>query len=290
MSDIKHDNALATFSSWLDDDKNIKLSESSINTHQLFALSAEGDSSVSGQNSISTGTLASQESAQGKILDNAIARGDKDEITKVLTSSTGNAVSSILGLSQSRSGWNPLDPDNDSNSKGFTRFVESLLKVPYFNTTQSERTTVNYEEENYDSLISKVVDLYSGIEEKDKSKIKTSIVNLAKACTSRVNTKNTKTLFVQNTLNASNKNIVVQLQQTFMMMERSHTSGKGAPKDKYKTEIIVQVLELTFQGDIWTKSAAEKLAEKFAKSWDDWLNDTTTPESDDAKNIKFCFK
>ncbi|MEH2919900.1 hypothetical protein ACFFL1_03750 [Samsonia erythrinae] len=289
MSDIQHDNTLTLFSSWLDDDKQLKLSESSMKTHRLFVLSEEGDSSVSGQNTISTGTLAPQESEQGKILDDAIARGDKNDIAKVLASSTGNAVSSILGLSQSRSGWNPLEPDKESNEKGFTLFIESLLKVPYFNTTQAESTTVHYEEENYDSLINKVVDLYDGVEERDKSKIKSSIVNLAKACTSRVNTQNTKTLFVQNTLNAYNKNIVVQLQQTFMMMERSHSSGKGAPKDKYKTEISVKVLELTFQGNIWTKDAAEKLANKFAKSWDDWLDDTSTPESDNAKNINFCF-
>ncbi|KHK49115.1 hypothetical protein PI87_27015 [Ralstonia sp. A12] len=209
----------------------------------------------------------------------------------LLTQSTANAVSSILGLSQTRSGWNPLDPTEKENAQGFQRFVEQILKVPYFNTTQAETKTVHYQESNYNSLIDKVVDLYDGVTQQDKEKIKRSIVNLAKACTSRVNQKNTQTLFVQNTMHApgNSRNIVVQLAQTFMMMELDHRTGKGAPQDQFKTEISVRVLELTFQGDIWDRSAAEKLAAKFVQSWDDWLNDSTTPPSPQQRKIAFCF-
>ncbi|WP_413111872.1 hypothetical protein [Thaumasiovibrio sp. DFM-14] len=280
---------LALFDYWLDDHKQLTLSAAQLTTHSLFLAADEGDSNVSGQNSIGAGPNAAAEAQQGKQMDQAIAAGNLDEAIRILTASTGNAVSSILGLAQSRTGWNPLDPDNAQNAAGFENFVGSLLKVPYFNVTQSERTTVHYEESNYNSLIDKVVSLYDGVMASDVGAIKKSIVDLAQACTSRVNTQNTKTLFVQNTINAAGQNIVVGIQQTFMMMERSHSSGKGAPKDQYKTEITVNTMELTFQGNLWNASAAEKLANKFVKSWDDWLDGSTTPPAKGQENVVFCF-
>ncbi|OOE48866.1 hypothetical protein [Salinivibrio kushneri] len=282
-------NLTSHFDTWLNNHQNLVSSRQQLQHSTLFAAPRDGDSTVSGQNTIGAGKNAKTESAQGKKLDDAINAGNHSEIVDLLTESTGNAVSSILGLAQSRTGWNPLDPDNDKNAEGFQEFVSSILKVPFFNVTQSERTTVHYEEENYNSLIDKVVGLYDGITEQDVPLIKNSIVNLAKACTSRVNTQNTKTLFVQNTMNATGTDIVVGIQQTFMMMERSHSSGKGAPKDHYKTEITVNVMELTFKGGLWNKSAAEKLADKFVKSWDDWLDGTTTPASPSADQTQFCF-
>ncbi|WP_139234399.1 hypothetical protein [Kosakonia arachidis] len=70
-------------------------------------------------------------------------------------------------------------------------------------------------------------------------------------------------------------------------MERSHNTGKSAPKDKCKTQVDVKVMELTFSSALWTRDAAVKLVEKFVKSWDDWLDENTTPDT--SKNIKFCF-
>lgn len=281
---------LNEFCLWVDDIKQVNLHLNKLATNSLFVIPDDGDSNVSGQNTISIGSNAPAESDDGKLLDKAIQAGDNQEVVSILTNSTGNAVSSILGLAQSRTDWNPLDPDNEKNAVGFQNFVTSILKVPYFNVTQSERTTVHYEEDNYNSLIDHVVDLYDGVAGSDVGKIKKSIVDLAKACTSRVNTKNTKTLFVQNTMAATGTDIVVGLQQTFMMMEKSHESGKGAPKDHFRTEITVNVMELTFKGNLWNRSAAEKLAAKFVKSWDDWLDDTTTPQTDNVKQIDFCFE
>ncbi len=68
-----------------------------------------------------------------------------------------------------------------------------------------------------------------------------------------------------------------------------HRTGKGAPQDKFRTEIEVNILELTFKSDIWERSTAEKLANKFIESWDDWLNDTKTPPSPHQRNVVFCF-
>ncbi|WP_027721975.1 hypothetical protein [Maridesulfovibrio zosterae] len=278
----------AKFDQWLENPQLITMEKGLTDAAFMFYIPESGDSNVSGQNSTATGSNAQKESAQGKELDEAIGKGDEEAIVRLLTNSTGNAVSSILGLAQSRTDWNPLDPNNDKNAEGFQNFIKSILKVPFFNVTQSERTTVHYEETNYNDLIDKVVDLYDGITKSDIPLIKNSIVNLAKACTSRVNTKNTKTLFVQNTMNATGTDIVVGIQQTFMMMERSHESHKGAPKDQYKTEITVNVMELTFKGSIWNKDAAKKLAAKFVKSWDDWLDGTTTPPEKKAAAIKYC--
>ncbi len=286
---------LNDFVSWLDQQENTSRAATAQQTLSRLTIpsgpSLAGGSSVSGQNSVAMGNGAPEASRQGQALDVAIEKGDKKTIVDLLTESTANAVSSILGLSQTRSGWNPLDPNSAQNAQGFQRFVEQILKVPYFNTTQAETKKVHYQESNYNSLIDKVVDLYDGVTEQDKDKIKRSIVNLAKACTSRVNQKNTNTLFVQNSLHApgNSRDIVVQLAQTFMEMELDHRTGKGAPQDKFRTEIEVNILELTFKGDIWERSAAEKLANKFIESWDDWLNDTTTPPSPHQRNVVFCF-
>ncbi len=286
---MKNNNYL--FQDWLDQNDHVDSLKEKEHVLKLFAIpQSDTDSSVSGQNSIGAGDQAQAQSEAGVDLDKAIKDGKKDTVIEILTNSTGNAVSSILGLAQSRSNWNPLNPDSAKNQEGFQVFVSELLKVPIFNITQSSTTDVKYKEENYNSLIDKVVDLYDGIVEKDKTQIKNSIVNLAKACSSRVNTQNTKTLFVQNTLNAQKgENIVVGLQQTFMMMERSHATGKGAPKDSYKTEISVKTLELTFQSNLWNKQLATGLAGKFVKSWDDWLNGGTTPPAATEKSIDFCF-
>ena len=280
---------LESFNQWLDDHESIALTAAHNDVLAMYAFQ-DGDSSVSGQNTIPVGDMAATQAAAGKQLDAAKQAGNLDEMINILTSSTGNAVTSILGLSQSRTDWNPLDPDNTNNAQGFTNFVKNILKNPLFTTTQSENKTVHYQESNYDSLIDKVVDLYDGISGQDIDQVKKSIANLAKACTSRVNTSNTSTLFVQNTLNApEGENIVVMLQQSFMMMEYNHNTGKGAPKDTYKTEITVNTLELSFNSAAWNRSYAESLAKKFTQSWDDWLNDTTTPAAPSQKAINFCF-
>ncbi|WP_435952935.1 hypothetical protein [Dryocola sp. BD626] len=289
MTITQQQQSLSAFNEWLENDKKVSLTGPALKAHALFEVKTSGDSSVSGQNTIATGNDAAKQAAVGQDLDKAIKDQNKNEIVDILARNPGNAVTSILGLAQSRTDWNPLDPDNAKNSKGFTDFVASILKVPFFTTTQSETKTVHYEEENYNSLIDKVVDLYDGVTDQNKEKIKLSISNLIKACTSRVNTQNTDTLFVQNTLQAANGNIVVQLQQTYMYMELDHNTGKGAPKDKYKTQIDVKVLELTFSSALWTRDAAEKLADKFVQSWDDWLNGTTTPDSAKQSRLKFCF-
>lgn len=287
MASTQHQDLLLKFHDWVDNKSTAPLHGSLLKAHGLFKVETSGDSSVSGQNTIATGDQASYQAEVGKALDRAIKNQEKDKIIDILASNPGNAVTSILGLAKTRTTWNPLDPDNKKNAQGFMDFVEQILRVPYFRITQSEHPTVHYEEENYDSLINKVADLYAGITEASKEKVKKSIVNLAMACTSRVNTKNTDTLFVQNSIQSANDDIVVQLEQTYMLMERSHNTGKGAPKDKYKTQVDVKVLELTFSSALWTRDAAIKLAAKFVKSWDDWLDENTTPET--SKHIKFCF-
>ena len=287
MNTMPQQDILAKFNAWVENKHNEPLEGHLLKAHSLFRMENSGDSSVSGQNTIAIGDQAARQAEVGNALNQAIKDQNQSEIIDILANNPGNAVTSILGLAKTRTTWNPLDPDNSKNSQGFMDFVEQILRVPYFRITQSEHPTVNYEEENYDSLIDKVAELYEGITEVNKEKVKNSIVNLAKACTSRVNTQNTDTLFVQNSIQASNNDIVVQLEQTYMLMERSHSTGKGAPKDKYKTQVDVKVLELTFSSSLWTRDAAVKLAAKFVKSWDDWLNDNTTPDT--ARNVTFCF-
>ncbi|UIJ38571.1 hypothetical protein LWC08_03100 [Desulfobaculum bizertense] len=278
------------FDQWLDGGSSISLDTKQTEIISKFTVFGEGDSQISGQNSTATGPDAAKESQQSKEVDSAKKEGDLDKLAKLLYESKGNAVASILGLAQSRSGWNPLDPEKKNNFDGFREFVSQILRVPYFSIQQSEDSSVHYSEENYDKLIDDVAGLYDSITAADKEQIKKSVVKLAKACTSRVNTSNTDTLFVQNTMNASEDgDIIVGLEQSYMLMEYDSHSGKGAPKDKYKTDIEVKVVELLFKGSIWTPEAARKLAAKFVKSWDDWLDDTSTPETSDSGKIKFCF-
>ncbi|PCS22318.1 hypothetical protein [Candidatus Enterovibrio escicola] len=278
------------FDTWLSDVKELRVPKELMPVRNNFVLSdLFSDSTVTGQNSIGCGIDANEQSKQGKLVDEAKERGDLVELTNLLASSTGNAVSSILGLAQSRTDWNPQDPCNINNPNGFIKFIEKLLTMPYFLAAKSEKTGVHYDNNNYDSLINNIVDLYTGLTESDKTLVKSSVISLAKACTSRVNTKNTKTLFIQQTLDASDRNIVVRIHQTFMIMEYDKQNNKGCPTSHFGTDLDVNVLELTFQGNLWSKEAAKKLANVFVQSWDDWLQYTTTPSLDEKQPKKYCF-
>ncbi|CAA2931257.1 hypothetical protein ARSQ2_02409 [Arsenophonus endosymbiont of Bemisia tabaci Q2] len=53
---------------------------------------------------------------------------------------------------------------------------------------------VNYQYENYNDLIDKVVNIFEGISGFDKNKIKKSVTDLAKAALSHAELKNTDTI------------------------------------------------------------------------------------------------
>lgn len=281
-----------TFTSWLENPQSlVDSSEHGEFLQSLAVSSAEPvEQTIAAQNSVPIGDAAPSEAAQGDALNQAKADGDTKKLAEILAASAGNAVTSMLGLAQSSSGWNPQDPDAAKNQQNFTKLIGILLANPLMVIKQRDTKSVHYQESNYNSLIDKVVDLYDGIAGDDIGKIKNSIANLAKASTSRVNTSNTSSLFVQNTLNAAeSSDIVIMFQSSTMMMEYSHSSGKGAPKDTYKTEIDVTTIELHFNSAAWTPGMAESLAKKFTQAWDDWLNGTTTPDAPNQADIEFCF-
>ncbi|MGS1844726.1 hypothetical protein [Klebsiella michiganensis] len=110
-------------------------------------------------------------------------KSDLDVLAEKLVKSPANFVTTILGIAQAKTKWNPLQPDKSENEKNFYNYVDQVLRFPLMVCSKSEDTNVHYEYSNYDSLIDNISSLYDSATEKDKKGIKDSLVQLVKSLT-----------------------------------------------------------------------------------------------------------
>ncbi|AOT08268.1 hypothetical protein [Pseudoalteromonas luteoviolacea] len=213
-----------------------------------------------------------------------------NELADAFIKHPSSAVSTLLNAARSAAGWNPVSGDTKESALGFKKYTDIISRITLLTISEASSEELRYEESNYNQLIDMITDTLSGIFEGSTKKIKSSLVDLAKACTSQSNTENTATVFSQNEVTTENsgKKVSYSIAYTFMKMELSHQSGKSAPADKFKEETLTVGAKFDFDVDTFTNAQAKKLArlKLGVSTLEQFVEATTTPEA--PKPIKFC--
>lgn len=260
---------------------------SSFFTPLLGAVGAPILQTLAGENPALCGTGAAAARQAGAQISRDLHDGATQAAIDALYASIPNTVSTVLGLAQSSSGWNPVNPDDPQAAQKFVAYSERISSFPLLVLQSASTNNLHYQESNYNSLIDKISALYTDVSSRDIGAIKTSLSNIIKACTSRVNTKNTQTLFTQSTIVADGGTISLVLCSSTIMMEYNHQSGKGAPKDTYRTDIAARQVIYQFNASAYSKAIARSLLNKTFTSVDEWINGATTPPG--PAKVQFCF-
>ena len=187
----------------------------------------------------------------------------------------------MLTIARSSSGFNPLSNDVTGQEPKFKQYLENVNESPFFDIPFSSTTTIKQTSQDYNKLIDDILALYEGITTGDKSKIKDSLLQMAKAATSRKETQQSQTLFAQNTIQGSGSDVTVYIYYSTVQM-----TLKDGKSTSFQSDYEIMQARLNFFVDFWP-IYAEKVMNVNYTAVNQWLNHMTTPPGN-AGSQKFC--
>jgi hypothetical protein len=190
------------------------------------------------------------------------------------------ACSTILDIARQKAGYNPTKPDDPKGKEKFLDYLNRVQKAPFFTLTYAERETIKSESRNYDELINAIADTFQGLVEENKKAVVSALSGLAKVAANSESTKQTKDLFVQNVISASNQ-YSVYLYTCHVDMESATKKGVKEKQSLFE----VSTTKLDFKKSLWP-TAARKVYDITVLAIDDWLDDNTTVA--ESNNFKLC--
>lgn len=168
-------------------------------------------------------------------------------------------------------GYQPQTLDNSgAQSAQYQQYLKNIGSNPIFVLQMSDRQHYERTSSDWNTVIDAIANTFEGITAEDKNKIVTGLKDLATAASSKMETTQTQSIFVQNAVNVDGKVTLYLYNSSVSFYEKS---GKGFDV-KQNTFDIVR-LELAFQTQLWPQIVA-KVAAKFYSSIDDWLNNNST--------------
>ena len=206
-----------------------------------------------------------------------------NELLKIFTDNPATGCTTVMDMARIAAGFNPLSPELESNQKAFDDYVTRIMRAPFFFLNTSSRTDYQRGEKNWDVVINSIVDLYEGIESQSKQEIKKSLISMARAATSRTNTRQTKNLFAQSTIDLEEE-IQVYIYSSTISLEESERKGSTSKQ----TDIAIIKARLTFYKNLWP-SYAQTVMNRHVKLVNDWLDENTTKPGIQPINLT-CFK
>ena len=235
--------------------------------HDVFPDAAGGSSATVGANFL--GTDNSDPGARGE----QIYSDPKNLPT---------AVASIMNHSQKKAKFHPASDTPEEVARAYNEYIRQIDNTPFFHLQKNERTDQTYNSKNYNKLIDQVVKLYDGITEADRNKIKNSIADMGKAVFGESSAEQWKNIFSQTTIDKVEEGYAkIYIYYTSLYMK--HEEGKSEVEvQKYS----VNRAEYIVLDDI-IRAYAEKLASLDKKNIDDWLDESSTPE---RENAALCFE
>ncbi len=206
-----------------------------------------------------------------------------NELLRIFMSNPATGCTTVMDMARIAAGFNPLSPELKDNQKAFDDYVGRIMSAPFFFLNDSSRTDYHRGEKNWNVAVNAIVNLYEGIETQSKEQIRKSLINMTEAATSRKNTRQTKSLFAQSTVNLE-KEIQVYIYSSTISMEESKSKG-GTSK---QTDITIIKARLTFYKNLWP-SYAQMVMNRHVKLVSDWLDANTTKPGTQPVNLT-CFK
>lgn len=226
---------------------------------------------------ILVGSKAPQALANAKALK---AATDDESKFNIFKNDYACACSTVLDIARQKAGYNPTNPDDPKGKQKFLDYLNRVQKAPFFTLTYAERETIKSESKNYDELINAIADTFQGLVEENKKAVVSALGGLAKVAANSESTKQTKDLFVQNVISASNQ-YSVYLYTCHVDMESATKKGVKEKQSLFE----VSTTKLDFKKSLWP-TAARKVYDITVLAIDDWLDDNTTVAESD--NFKLC--
>lgn len=190
---------------------------------------------------------------------------------------------SVLDMARVASGYDPNGSATDTqNIAKFNDYLRRVLTAPFFHLTMNEHSEYHREESNWTAAINEISNLFDGVQGEDKSKIVSSITNLANAVASHKDTRQTSNLFTVSAINAPNNNSIIEVYLYSSKIEMIESEYKGS--DCKQTDIDIRKINLRFNKEMW-KSYARKVLERHVKLVDDWLDDNSTRPGTETVNL-----
>ncbi|MFF5994846.1 hypothetical protein AAGS61_08785 [Lysinibacillus sp. KU-BSD001] len=189
-------------------------------------------------------------------------------------------LTTILDIARIVSNYNPAlptDKESDETKKArvvaYNQYITKVLQNPLMHLKSNYEKKYTKRTSNWNTAIDEISNLYDGISERDKEKIKTSLKALAEAASSRSNTANTENIFAQNVIVCNDEEIEFCIYSSSVTM--LYSGGKNTVK---QVEFTLNETHIRFTKELWSKYSDAVLAKHLALL-DDWLTGITTPNS-----------
>lgn len=188
---------------------------------------------------------------------------------EALRTNFATGCTSILDIARISSKFDPFE----SQFSAFDRYIKTILSSPFFTVVKFEDTLHHRKEQNWDSAVNAIVDLYDGVQDRDKYRIKGSLANLVRSVATRENIKNAQTLFMQTVLNVTPDHVEAYLYSSHIELE--HSISKAL--DAKQIDISIKRLDLRFNKDLWYEHAP-LVSKKQLSLISDWIGQNSLPE------------
>lgn len=169
------------------------------------------------------------------------------------------------------SGYKPDVSKDDANQDNYRKYLSKVLECPLFHLKLNTCDQYNRNKSSWDKAIDQISDLFTGVAEEDKEKIKQSIKNLTNAVASNYNTKQGTSIFSVSALNTAHNNVEAYIFHSNISMCESKSKGS----DCKQSTLNIFKTYLEFRNDLWPVYA-EKILSVHYKAVDDWISDNST--------------
>ena len=114
-----------------------------------------------------TGSSKDEALANDKAVKDLLPSGDQpitidryNDLLKTFQNSPGTGCTTVMDMARIAAGFNPLSPDLEGNQQAFDDYVKRIMAAPFFFLNDSSRTDYHRGEQNWNTAVDSIVDLY----------------------------------------------------------------------------------------------------------------------------------
>lgn len=244
----------------------------------LLAASPEHSTNIAASTAVVLGKCDYKDTDSA--IKKAIDANNPNEARRIFRESPLQGCTTVLDMARISSGYDPNIDMNGANQDNYRRYLSKVLNCPLFHLKLNTRDEYNRHESSWRDAINEIADMFTGVVEEDKDKIKQSITNLTNAVTSHRNTKQGTSIFSVSALNTAGDNTEAYIYYSDISMCEDKSKGS----DCKQTSLNIYKTYLAFRRDLWP-IYADQIFDKHYKAVSDWINDNSTPQGEVKSNL-----
>ncbi|MEC4816464.1 MAG: hypothetical protein SAK29_24830, partial [Scytonema sp. PMC 1069.18] len=191
-------------------------------------------------------------------------------LLKAFKDSPATGCTTVMDMARISTGFNPAAPLQEGNYSAFIDYVNTLTSSPFFEVYPSSNEEYRRVNEDWNRVVDDIVNYYQGITDADRGRVRMSLYQLIQAAVSRRDSWQSQTLFVQNTVQATNNNLIVFIYQSNVAIIEH-----GRKRTSTETFFKITKIILKFYVEHWV-NYAELVIKTHIKLVRDWLDENST--------------